>query len=216
MVRYPGHKSRGVRSLQKYSVEGGPVIYRVKSVSDTGDYKTNIVNLECRSCSCLLWQDRDLPCGHGSAAMIKSGLTSEESQLKHGAAHFYRVMNLDDMTTVNFIPLPSASELQSKKAAEKADLAQIIWSSDEEEPCSAPAIKVSHGNSTHKRKKGGSGATRGRTMRTRSAVTGAVGKKKARQGCALCRFAGRIGDEMFKHKSTTCPHKASAAILLSD
>ena len=179
MVRYPGHKSRGVRSLQKYSVEGGPVIYRVKSVSDTGDYKTNIVNLECRSCSCLLWQDRDLPCGHGSAAMIKSGLTSEESQLKHGAAHFYRVMNLDDMTTVNFIPLPSASELQSKKAAEKADLAQIIWSSDEEEPCSAPAIKVSHGNSTHKRKKGGSGATRGRTMRTRSAVTGAVGKKKS-------------------------------------
>ena len=152
--------------------------YRVKHMSENGDHLTRVVDWDVRTCSCLHWQDEDLPCAHAAAVATHLGM-SVDALMEHGTNNFYRVNTALCDLKVNFVPAPTLTELEAFKGADQ-EVRALLY--EDTEVCLPPFLKKEHGNKNNKRltARGSTGAkTKGRTQRTRSMAAALEGKKEA-------------------------------------
>lgn len=162
--------------------------YRVKHMSNTGEHVTRVVDWDMRTCSCLHWQDEDLPCAHAAAVATHLGM-SVDALMEHGANNFYRVNTALCDLKINFVPAPTNTELEALKGADQ-EVRALLY--EDVKVCLPPFLKQDHGNKKNNRliARGSIGAkTKARTQRTRSMAAALEGKKEAHRYVCMIFFS---------------------------
>ena len=184
------------------------------------------VNLQENTCTCLKFQDMQLPCVHAVAVLMKcfANYTQFDIVQKHAHPSYLVVPNMTAGIIMQSVSPPSDDDLFKIKdagPAVRSFLNRNFGSFEHDDICKAPVEReATHGNKSHKRKqknphvgRGSSGArTRGHTN-SRSYAISKEAKVVAQHTCKACNRAGRKAPDydVRDHVSKTCPYEVKLA-----